>query len=84
MSKTTEQTPKKGGRRVKHTNDLVITVNAKENPKRKGSRCHGEFALYKNGMTVGQYLKAGGSRAGIRWDVDHGFISVAKAAAKAA
>lgn len=86
MSKTDTKTApdKPKGRRVKHSDDLVITMLVEENPKRKGSRARGEFAFYKNGMTVAEYLKAGGSRASLIWDENHKFIRLGEAKAKAA
>ncbi len=53
-----------------------IKVLAKENPKRVGSASRERFSLYRNGMSVTEFLKAGGSRADIRWDIKHGFIEV--------
>jgi hypothetical protein len=52
----------------------VITLLVTDNPKRVGSAARERFTLYRSGMTVGQFLAAGGLRADISWDVDHGFI----------
>ena len=59
--------------------DAVITVKAKENPRR-GAAAE-RFNLYKDGMTVAQYSKkfeGGRSEAlvHLRWDVKHGHITV--------
>lgn len=62
------------GRKSAFSDDMKITVVAKENPKR--AKAAERFALYKNGMTVGKYVKAGGTMADIRWDVKQNFISV--------
>jgi hypothetical protein len=51
-----------------------IKVLVKENPKRAAAA--ERFALYKNGMTVDEYLVAGGKRADVNWDVAQGFIEV--------
>lgn len=59
-----------------------ITVVATENPKRRGAATR--FAIYKDGMTVGDYIeashKAGASKAlaaaDVRWDHVAGFINV--------
>jgi hypothetical protein len=56
-----------------------ITIISKENPKRPGSGAHKRFALYKNGMTVEQFLKAGGIPADVHWDSKQRFIKVAAA-----
>lgn len=62
--------------------ERVITVMAAGNPKKVGSAARERFALYKTGMTVGQFLAAGGSRADIRWDSSHGFIKIDNPAAE--
>ena len=54
----------------------VITVLVDKNPKRPGSVSETRFACYKTGETVEQYLRAGGRGLDVKWDVDHGFISV--------
>ena len=53
-----------------------IKILVAKNPKRSGSAAHARFALYKPGMTVAEFLKAGGWRADIRWDVTQGFIGI--------
>jgi len=62
------------GRKSAFSDDMKITVVAKENPKR--AKAAERFALYKNGMTVGEYVRAGGTMADVRWDVKQNFISV--------
>lgn len=44
------------------------------NPKRGASAKR--FELYRNGMTVGQYVAAGGKRADIMWDMWRQFITL--------
>jgi hypothetical protein len=59
-----------------------ITVLKKENPKRRGAAV--KFALYKDGMTVGEYIDASSAAgttkrvamADVKWDQTAGFISV--------
>lgn len=48
----------------------------KNNPKREGSKSHGRFAIYVNGMTVDEFVSKGGLYADIVHDVEKGFISV--------
>ena len=55
-----------------------IKVLVKKNPKRPGGAAHALFDLYKPGMTVAEFLKAGGWRADIRWDTKQKFIEVGK------
>lgn len=62
------------GRKSAFSDDMKITVVVKENPKR--AKAAERFALYKNDMTIGGYVKAGGTMADIRWDVKQNFISV--------
>lgn len=54
------------------------------NPKREGSASAQRFALYKDGMSVKQFVDKGGKLADISWDVSKGFIKIEKAPAKAA
>lgn len=51
------------------------------NPKRPGSAAHKVFGLYKEGMKVSDFVKAGGSAGDIAWNVEHGYITVKKPAA---
>lgn len=62
------------GRKSAFSDGMKITVLAKENPKR--AKAAERFALYKNGMTIGDYVAAGGTMADVRWDVKQNFISV--------
>lgn len=55
--------------------DAVITLHVVDNPKRGASR--ERYALYKDGMTVAEYVNAGGYMADISHDVKKEFISVA-------
>lgn len=43
------------------------------NPKRGKSR--ERFALYRDGMSVAEYIAAGGYRADIPWDLERGLIT---------
>ena len=56
--------------------DQVITILVEENPKRSGSKCCDRFNLYKSGITVKQYVEAGGKRDDVRWDSERGYIQV--------
>ena len=62
------------GRAPNISDDAKIKLLVKENPKRAAAA--ERFDLYKNGMTVAEYLKAGGKRADVNWDVKQGFIEV--------
>ena len=54
----------------------TITVLAATNPKKPSSKAYQRFALYRTGMTVGDYVKAGGRVGDIQYDTRHQFISV--------
>ena len=53
-----------------------ITLCVGVNPKRHKSKARERFDLYKDGMTVEQFVAAGGLLDDIRWDVKHEFISL--------
>jgi hypothetical protein len=57
----------------------VIRVSVSANPKKAGSAAAARFALYKDGMTVDDYVKAAGSRkqalVDMAWDRKRGFIA---------
>jgi hypothetical protein len=57
----------------------VITILVDENPKKKGGAPYDRFALYENGMTVTEFLKAGGLPIDVDWDVAHKFIALSDA-----
>lgn len=74
-------TPK--GRPSQLADNSVIKVLVPKNPKRPTSAAGKRFDLYKpgiTGMTVAEFLKAGGWRADLRWDLKQGFIEVGKPA----
>jgi len=54
----------------------TITVEAEENPKRKGSQSYDRFELYTKFPNVIDFLVNGGKTADITWDLKHGFISI--------
>lgn len=73
----------KGGKRgpaPEFADDMVIDVLV-ANPKKNGSAARVRFDLYKNGMTVAQFLAAGGTRADLAWDSDpkRSFIAIGRA-----
>lgn len=52
----------------------VIRVVAPACPKKPGTNAWRLWQLYRDGMTADEYIAAGGTRAAIRYDSDHGFI----------
>ena len=57
--------------------DHVITLLVTDNPRKPGTGAAIRFALYRTGMTVAEYVAAGGQRSNIATDVGRGSISVA-------
>ncbi len=53
-----------------------IKLLVKENPKRVGTKAHGRFKLYRDGMTTAEFLEAGEERVDLNWDTKHKFIEV--------
>jgi hypothetical protein len=45
--------------RAKFSDDAKIKLLVTENPRRKGTVAHDKFAKFKDGMTVGEFIKAG-------------------------
>ena len=65
-------------KRSKYPAGSTIHIVVDKNPKKAGSKSEHSFSLYKEGMTVEAYLKAGGHdpSGNIAWDVAHKFIEV--------
>ena len=82
--KTAKRTQGKRGRKPSTPDTAKITLLVKQNPRREGTKAHKRYSLYKSGMTVGEYLKKGGSRGSLRKDVRLKRVKVATAPAKAA
>lgn len=61
--------------------DAIVTVLAKENPKRAGSDSARRFELWKPGRPLRESLEAGVTAADARWDLKHGFIRLDAAGA---
>lgn len=64
------------GRPAREADLDVIELLAAENPKRAGTKTWHRFALYKTGMTVAEFLEAGGRRVDLSWDAQRQFIRI--------
>ena len=53
-----------------------IRLLVKENPRRSGTKAHAHYALYKDGMKVEDFLKAGGTGGDLRWDLKRKHIEI--------
>lgn len=51
-----------------------VKILVDSNPKR--GKAAERFALYKNGMSVDEFVKLGGTVADVRWDMGKGFIKL--------
>ena len=58
--------------------EAKITAVASPNPKREGSKAHAVFSLYREGMTVAEFIQAGGSNDDLRWDAARKLVKVGK------
>jgi hypothetical protein len=63
-------------RYARYPKSSIITVLAEENPKNKGTLAFQRFALYQSGMTIAEYVAAGGRTGDIKNDVMSQYISV--------
>ena len=61
-------------------NSIITAILSEENPKR-GDAAE-RFNLYQPGMTIQEYLDAGGKSHDVYYDVDSGFIEVELAEAE--
>ena len=59
----------------KYDRDGKIQVVVAKNPKREGSAGYKRFGLYKTGMTIRDFLIAGGKTIDLDWDRERGFIA---------
>lgn len=77
--KSTEpRAPRESALRKTYPDNAVIRLKTEggKNPKRPGSKSFERFAVYKDGITVAEAVKAGVLYADLSWDVGHGFIAV--------
>lgn len=75
-SKPKKEAAGRKGPKGKYKLSDVITLKAKENPFRKGSKCEGWFGKIKDGMTVEQAVTAGAPRNHIRWAATLGHLEI--------
>lgn len=54
----------------------IITIKTIDNPKRQGTLAYGRFALYQDGMTVAEYVAAGGRTGDVNHDAEAGYIEL--------
>ena len=76
LYKMSEETVEVKERAARIDKNLTITVLAEANPKREGSASFDRFELYQDGMTIAEFVEAGGSIADVHNDVAKGYISI--------
>ena len=57
--------------------DMRVIVKVEPNPKKQGSKSFDRYALYQVGMTVSDFIRAGGSKGDVQWDVGRSYIELA-------
>ena len=65
-----------GTRKQAFRDEQKIHLLVKENPRRKTAATYKIFAVYRNGMTVGDFIKKGGRMIDVVADVDRKHIKV--------
>jgi hypothetical protein len=54
--------------------DPHVISFVKPNPKKPSSAAHGRYALYVVGMSIAEFIRAGGTKADVLYDMSKGFI----------
>lgn len=67
---------RKVGRPSRFDGKQKIVKKVSDNPRRKGTKAHDNFKLFKNGMKVVTYITKGGSMRDLRYSVDKGWLEV--------
>lgn len=61
---------------VKKSDPRRIVFVSPTNPKREGTASWDRFNHYKVGMTIDEFVKAGGTMGDVKWDAERGFIKI--------
>jgi hypothetical protein len=77
VKKVKKSTGGGGGRTSAFSGKRIIKL-VKENPRREGTVGFKSFRLIKSGMTYDQYIKAGGRRQDLAFDIAKKYVRVAK------
>lgn len=68
--------PRPRGAAVKRSDTRKIAWVSEKNPKKPGSAAHAKFALYRVGMTIDEFVSAGGTLADVKWDTERSFVKL--------
>jgi hypothetical protein len=63
-------------RRHRFSKQAVIKLLVAENPKRKGTLAYDRYACYRDGITIAEYVAAGGRSGDIKHDIKFGYIEL--------
>lgn len=61
---------------VRKSDPRKITFVSDVNPKKEGSASHARFALYKVGMSIDEFVQAGGTLGDVKWDAERNYIKI--------
>jgi hypothetical protein len=67
------------GNAVRRSDNRKISWVSEKNPKKPGSAAHAKFSLYRVGMSIDEFIAAGGTMADVKWDTERGFIRMEEA-----
>ncbi len=70
------QQPRPQRNRTQRSDPRKIHLRVEGCPKKPGTAAWNLWHLYQEGMTVDEYMAAGGTRAAVRYDSDHGYIEL--------
>ena len=62
-----------GSKKVTGETELTYVAN----PKRKGSKAHARYEAYETATTVAEALELGATKADLKYDSEHEFVSFA-------
>ena len=62
--------------RARANKKAIITLVTMPNPKRNNTLARERYELYRVGMTVAEYIAAGGRSGDVNHDIEEGYIAV--------
>lgn len=72
----TVQPQRRQAHRAQRSDPRTIHLRVMSCPKKPGTGAWDLWQLYRDGMTVDEFMQAGGTRAAVKYDSDHGFIEL--------
>lgn len=76
--RTSSRTPRKNvsRSRTSRSDPRIIHLQSESNPKKEGTKAYDLWERYRDGMTVSEFCRAGGTTAAVRYDEARGFITL--------